>query len=91
MGGYHQWSLPIEIDPHNKKDYNLKQCQRFSLMLQNWEKASLEKKDIIILDDSNKIQNIYDMFNEQLEKLNFIAKEIKSDKKYILKVNFSQI
>ena len=52
MGGYRQWRLPSIL---NIPKSNSTKCQleRYEPILENWQKAILEQKDIIILMDDN--------------------------------------
>ena len=52
MGGYRQWRLPKVLNV-NKSNSTKSQLERYDLILKNWQKASLEKKDVIILMDDN--------------------------------------
>ena len=81
MGGYRQWTLPKSLDIENNKNKNIKQCKRFKITLDNWEKCLAENKDCIIMTDDNidssieanhnkiyKIKNLEQMLLEHIDK-----------------------
>ena len=52
MGGYQQWRLPKQLYlPNSNKSKN--QIERFEKILNQWKRAILEQKDIMVLMDSN--------------------------------------
>ena len=83
MGGYRHWKLPLIIDPDNKKEKNIKQLERLKIMLEQWQTAINENKDVIVITDNNldsnpgadhnkihKVQNLYDLLFEHLTQNN---------------------
>ena len=68
MGGYRQWTLPHDMDNDNQSLKNIKQCQRFKITLDNWEKALSEGKDTIVVTDDN-IDTHIDVTHNKLYKI----------------------
>ena len=79
MGGYRQWTLPKSLDNENQIKKNIKQLERYKIIIENWQKACDEKKDVIVLIDDNldsninashnklyKVQNLQDLLNTHL-------------------------
>ena len=83
MGGYRQWRTPKKMGIKNSVSTE-NQIKRYRSILENWTKASLEGKDIIIMMDDNvdtlsntehnkkfKVSRIYNMHQEHLHANNF--------------------
>ena len=80
MGGYRQWSVPSKLNIPNSKHVSC-QKERFQLLVNNWERALKEKKDTIVMMDTNidtrcntshnaqyKIKDLFDMLFAHLNK-----------------------
>ena len=83
MGGYRQWRTPAKMGIKNSVSTK-NQIRRYRSILENWTRASLEGKDIIIMMDDNvdtlpntehnkkfKVSSIYNMHQEHLHSTNF--------------------
>ena len=52
MGGYRQWRLDKRLG-FSDSNKSKKQQDRFKLILNQWEKAIMENKEVIVLMDTN--------------------------------------